>query len=88
MLALGLSDTRVGFIATVYMLSQAVFAFFSGPITDKMGRRKATAIFDFFSWCIPCLIMVEGPEFLVLSDSGPSERSHESTDQFMGLPAH
>jgi MFS family permease len=56
MLALGLSDTRVGFIVTVNTLSQMVFSFLSGPITDKMGRRKATAVFDVLAWCIPSLI--------------------------------
>jgi len=63
MLALGLNDTRIGFIATIYMLSQAVFAFFSGPITDKMGRRKATVVFDLLSWCIPCLIWWRAQNF-------------------------
>jgi len=56
MLALGLNDFQVGLTATIAMLSQVVFAFLSGPITDKLGRRKATAIFDFLAWCIPCLI--------------------------------
>jgi len=56
MLALGLNDFQVGLTATIAMLSQGVFAFLSGPITDKLGRRKATAIFDFLAWSIPCLI--------------------------------
>ena len=56
MLALGLSDTRIGFLVTVNTLMQMVFSFFSGPVTDKMGRRKATAIFDIVAWCIPALI--------------------------------
>ena len=56
MLALGLSDTRVGFIVTINILSQMVFSFLSGPVTDKIGRRKATAIFDFLAWSIPSLI--------------------------------
>ena len=56
MLALGLNDFQVGLTATIAMLSQGVFAFLSGPITDKLGRRKATAVFDFIAWCIPCLI--------------------------------
>jgi len=56
MLAIGLNDSQVGLVATVYMLSQVVFAFFSGPVTDKMGRRKSTAVFDFIAWCLPCLI--------------------------------
>ena len=56
MLALGLSDTRIGFIVTITMISQIFCSLFSGPITDKMGRRKSTAIFDMIAWCIPCLI--------------------------------
>jgi len=63
MLALGLHDSQIGFIATVFMLSQVVFAFLSGPIIDKMGRRKATAIFDYIAWCIPCLIWWRAESF-------------------------
>jgi MFS family permease len=63
MLALGLNDTRVGFIVTVTTVSQIVFSFFSGPITDKMGRRKATALFDVLAWCIPGLIWWRAENF-------------------------
>jgi MFS family permease len=63
MIAVGLVDAEIGFIATVYMLSQVIFAFLSGPITDKLGRRKTTAIFDFISWCIPCLIWMRAEHF-------------------------
>ena len=64
MLQLGLSDKDIGVIATVYMLSQVLFAFLSGPITDKMGRRKSTAVFDFIAWCIPCLIWWRAEGFM------------------------
>jgi MFS family permease len=63
MLAVGLGDVQVGFVATVYMLSQVVFAFLSGPITDKLGRRLTTAIFDFLAWCVPCLIWMRAEGF-------------------------
>jgi MFS family permease len=63
MLALGLRDTQVGLVATVYMLSQVVFAFFSGPIIDKMGRRLSTAVWDFIAWSIPCLIWWRAENF-------------------------
>ena len=56
MLALGLQDSQIGLIASVYILSQALWAFLSGPITDKLGRKVATAIFDFIAWSIPCII--------------------------------
>ncbi|MDR3167496.1 MAG: MFS transporter, partial [Treponema sp.] len=63
MLAVGLKDAELGFIATVYMLSQMVFAFLSGVITDKLGRRKTTALFDLFGWSIPCLIWMRAENF-------------------------
>jgi MFS family permease len=63
MIALGLKDAEIGLIATVYMLSQVVFAFLSGPITDKLGRRKTTAVFDFIAWSIPCLIWMRAENF-------------------------
>jgi len=69
MLAVGLNDSQVGLVATIYMLSQVVFAFLSGPVTDKLGRRKATAIFDFIAWCVPCLIWwrAEGLWFFIVA---------------------
>jgi MFS family permease len=63
MIALGLRDWEIGFIASVYMISQVIFAFLSGPITDKLGRRKTTAIFDFFAWSVPCLIWLKAENF-------------------------
>ena len=48
MLALGLNDVQVGIVASIYMFSQMIFAFLSGAITDKLGRRLSTAIFDFW----------------------------------------
>ena len=56
MLALGIDDVRLGFISTVGMLCQVVFGSLSGVITDKIGRRTTTAVFDLIAWCIPCLI--------------------------------
>lgn len=56
MLTLGLSDIQVGIVTSIYMFSQMIFAFLSGAIIDKMGRRKSTMIFDFLAWSLPCLI--------------------------------
>jgi MFS family permease len=63
MIAVGLGDAEIGFIATVYMLSQVIFAFLSGVITDKLGRRKTTAVFDFIAWSLPCLIWMRAENF-------------------------
>ncbi|MDR2746671.1 MAG: MFS transporter [Treponema sp.] len=63
MLALGLKDVDVGFIASICMMVQVVFGFLGGVITDKMGRRKTTAVFDFIAWSIPCLIWMRAQNF-------------------------
>lgn len=56
MLSFGMSDSQVGIIASIYMFSQTIFAFLSGAIIDRYGRRWSTAVFDFLSWSIPSLI--------------------------------
>ena len=63
MLAIGLNDSQIGLVATAFTLSQVVFAFLSGPITDKLGRRKATALFDLIAWSIPCIIWWRAENF-------------------------
>lgn len=63
MLTFGMSDIEVGIITSIYMFSQMIFAFLSGAIVDKMGRRLSTAVFDFIAWSIPCLIWASSQGF-------------------------
>jgi MFS family permease len=63
MLALGIKDANIGLLTTVGMLSQVCFGLLGGVITDKLGRRKTTAIFDFLAWCVPCIIWMFAQNF-------------------------
>ncbi len=63
MLTFGMSDIEVGIITSIYMFSQMIFAFLSGAIIDKMGRRLSTALFDFIAWSLPCLIWASSQGF-------------------------
>ncbi|MBC7958810.1 MAG: MFS transporter [Vallitaleaceae bacterium] len=56
MLALGVTDAQIGLIASLFIVSQILFAFLGGIITDKLGRKRTTLIFDLISWSIPTLI--------------------------------
>lgn len=56
MVALGLSDKQIGLVASVGAAFQVIFALSSGVITDKLGRRLTTLIFDIISWSVPALI--------------------------------
>lgn len=64
MYAIGLSDSQIGLIASISMAFQIVFALLSGVITDKMGRKRATFVFDFIAWSIPCLIWAFSSSFI------------------------
>jgi DHA1 family tetracycline resistance protein-like MFS transporter len=56
MLALGLSDATIGAIASVGLALQMITSLLGGPITDKLGRKRTTFIFDTISWSIPAVI--------------------------------
>ncbi len=63
MLALGLSDKQIGLIASIGAGFQVVLALLSGVITDKLGRRRTTLIFDILSWSVPALISAVAQNF-------------------------
>lgn len=56
MLSLGLDDRGIGLVTSLGLSLQVVAAILGGPVTDKLGRKRATFIFDCLSWSVPCLI--------------------------------
>jgi MFS family permease len=64
MLALGLRDSQIGLVASINMGLQVFWSLMSGAITDKLGRKRTTFIFDFISWSIPCVIWAMSQNFL------------------------
>ena len=63
MLALGLSDVQIGLITSIGLVFQIVTTLLSGAITDKLGRKRTTLIFDLISWSVPCLIWAVAQNF-------------------------
>jgi len=63
MLALGLTDAQIGLIVTISLVLQIFSSLMGGVVTDKLGRRKTTFIFDTISWSIPCLIWAVAQNF-------------------------
>jgi len=82
MAALLLSDQQIGLIASIFMFSRAVTAIFAGAITDKLGRRLSTFIFDTLSWTIPCLLWAFSQNFwwfvIAAAFSGLTQVPHTS----------
>jgi MFS family permease len=50
MLELGCTPAQVGLVSTVGMALQLVFSLVSGWVTDRLGRRRTTLVFDLLSW--------------------------------------
>ncbi len=63
MLALGLSDRQIGMIVSLSWGFQIFLALLSGVVTDKLGRRLTTVIFDILSWTVPALISAFAQNF-------------------------
>ncbi len=63
MLALGLTDSQIGLLASIALGFQVFWTMVSGAITDKFGRKRTTYIADLISWSIPCLIWAVAQDF-------------------------
>jgi len=56
MLALGMTDRGIGLLASVGLALQIVAGILGGPLTDKLGRKRATLIVDLLSWSVPTVL--------------------------------
>jgi MFS family permease len=56
MSALGLSDAMIGLVGTLALISQVLFSLLGGVLTDKLGRRRCTFLFDMLAWSVPTLL--------------------------------
>ncbi|MFN8412123.1 MAG: MFS transporter [Anaerolineales bacterium] len=63
MIALGLSERQIGLIVSVSWFFQIFLAMLSGVVTDKLGRRLTTLVFDILSWSVPALISAVAQNF-------------------------
>ena len=63
MVAIGLSDKQIGLIVSISWSFQIILALLSGVITDKLGRRRTTLIFDILAWSVPALISAIAQNF-------------------------
>ena len=52
----GISDGELGALMVAGTVAATIFSFFSAPLVDWLGRRRATLIFDLMSSALPPLI--------------------------------
>ncbi len=63
MLALGLNDASIGLLVSIGTAFQVFWTLLSGALTDKLGRKRTTLIFDLIAWSIPTLIWAVAQNF-------------------------
>ena len=63
MVALGLADRQIGLILSISWGFQLVLALLSGAVTDKLGRRRTTLLFDLLAWSTSALISAVAQNF-------------------------
>jgi MFS family permease len=56
MLALGVTDRGIGLVTSLGLGLQVFTGIVGGPVTDKLGRKRATFVFDILSWSVPTLL--------------------------------
>jgi MFS family permease len=56
MLELGFTEREIGLTQTVLVGAQLISSIYSGRLTDLLGRKRTTLIFDMISWTGACLV--------------------------------
>jgi len=59
----GITDQQIGFIISIGFIAGSIFSLFGGVITDTLGRKKTTLIFDLISWPGAMLIYLVANSF-------------------------
>jgi MFS family permease len=63
MYRLGVTDLQIGILLTIGQVTQMCSTLAGGIITDRLGRRRTTFLFDFAAWTIPCLLWAVSQNF-------------------------
>ena len=64
---LGVTDQQLGYLISLGYITGTFFSLISGAVTDRLGRRKTTAIFDFISWPLTVVIYFLSNSFMIFA---------------------
>lgn len=60
---IGLTEIQIGIVSTVNIFVSFIFYLLAGPVTNHLGRKKTTFIFDTVAWVIPMLMWAVARDF-------------------------
>jgi hypothetical protein len=59
----GLSDAQIGSLMVAGTVASLLFSLVAAPLTDRLGRRNTTLVFDLLSSALPPLLYLISPSF-------------------------
>ena len=62
--ACGMTDAQLGFLVTAGAGASILFSFLAAPIVDRMGRKRATLIFDITGSALPLVLFAANGSFV------------------------
>lgn len=65
MKSVGLSTISIGIILSANLYLGFVFQVLAGAVTDRLGRRRTTFVFDMLGWALPMLVWAIADSFWV-----------------------
>jgi MFS family permease len=63
MKALGVSEVNMGLLNSLLAILMVITSFIAGPITDRMGRKRTSLVFDIITWTAAMLIWAVSQNF-------------------------
>ncbi len=64
---LGVTDRQIGYLISIGFIAGTFFSLLGGTITDRLGRKRTTLIFDFISWPVSMLIYFLSNSFWIFA---------------------
>jgi MFS family permease len=61
--ALGVHDRQIGLLLSISLACQMLFSFFAGILTDRIGRRMTTFVFDLVAWTMATAVWALAQDF-------------------------
>jgi MFS family permease len=64
---LGVTDQQLGYLISLGYVAGIFLSLISGTITDRLGRKRTTFIFDFISWPVAVILYLISDSFLLFA---------------------
>ncbi len=64
---LGVTDQQLGYLISIGYVAGVFLSLISGALTDRLGRKKTTLIFDFISWPVAVIIYLISNSFILFA---------------------